>query len=147
MLRLEHSVVIDRPRELVFAFVTNTENVPKWKKRLVEVRPITSGPVGVGTTETHVSRFMGRRFEVDHEITEYDSGHKVRFRTTSGPFPSEGQFMLQDVEGGTRLTIVSEAEPHGMFRLLAPVLRWVAKRRLERDLALLKSVLEGASRC
>ncbi len=58
MFRLEHSVVINRPIEQVFEYVTNIENAPKWKSRLLEVTRTSEGPVGVGTTTTHVGQFL-----------------------------------------------------------------------------------------
>ncbi len=142
MLRFEHSVVIDRPRRLVFDFVTDPEHVKKWKKGLVEIRRISPGPVGTGTTEIHVGQFLGRPLEVKRELTEYEPDRKVHYRTTSGLFPAEGQLTFEDVEGGTRLTVVSEAKPRGLFRVLLPILRWVGKRRLKGDFAALKSLLE-----
>jgi hypothetical protein len=128
---------------LVFDFVTDPEHVKKWKKGLVEIRRISSGPVGASTTEIHVGEFMGRRLEVSREITEYERDRKVRYRTTSGLFPAEGQLTFEDVEGGARLTVVSEAKPRGLFRVLVPTLQWVGKRKLKRDFAALKSVLEA----
>lgn len=59
MIRVEHSVLIARPVEEVFAYVTRAESVPEWKRGLEAVRRETTGPPGVGTRETHVSEFLG----------------------------------------------------------------------------------------
>jgi hypothetical protein len=46
----------------------------------------------VGTTAREVSRFLGRRIEVDSTITEFRPGRRLAYRTSSGPFPFDGAF-------------------------------------------------------
>lgn len=132
-MRVEHSVIIHQTRDVIFGYVSDGRNIPSWKKGLIEVRRITPGPAGVGTIDVHVSEFMGRRDEVKHEITAFEENHLVEFRTVSGPFPSTGRFIFVDNEKGTRVTVISEAEPSGIYRLLAPIMVWIAKRQLKRD--------------
>ena len=144
-MRVEQSVIIHQPRDLVFAYVSDGSNIPTWKKGLVEVQRITPDPTGVGTIDVHVSEFMGRKDEVEHEITAYELNHYVEFRTVSGPFPSSGIFTFADDDVGTRVTVISEAEPSGIYRLLAPLMVWIAKKQLKRDLNFLKEALEGES--
>jgi uncharacterized protein YndB with AHSA1/START domain len=141
-LTVTHSVTIDRPVEVVFDYLADNDNVTRWKKGLVEVRRTSEGPPGVGTTEVHVSEFLGRRSEVGHEITEYEPGRLMAFKTTSGPFPATGRFILDGAGGGTRLTIETEGEAHGVYALLGPLLAWLSKRQLQRDFGLLKARLE-----
>ncbi len=143
MLRVAHSIAIGRPREAVFEFVTNPENVTRWKKGLVAVRRRTPGPSGVGTIDTHVGEILGWRSEVDHEITEYEPNRYMKFKTLDGPFPSRGRFTFEDFNGGTRVSVVSEGSARGIYRVLAPLMAWVAGRRLKRDFSDLKSLLES----
>jgi uncharacterized protein YndB with AHSA1/START domain len=142
-MRVEQSVIIHQPREQVFAYVSDAENIPTWKKGLVEVRRITPGPTGVGTIDVHVSEFLGRKDEVRHEFTAYEVNRSVEFKVASDPFPSTGKFTFEDSDSGTLVTVRSEAEPTGVYRLLAPVLVWIAKRQLVFDLNYLKQALEG----
>ena len=67
MIKVEDSVVIERPVEDVFAYVADQTNAPHWQAGLVEVRRTTDGPVGVGARHTAVRTFMGRRMEVSNE--------------------------------------------------------------------------------
>ena len=55
------SVVIARPVEEVFAFVTDARNNPQWQASsgLRRTEQIPEEPVGVGTRITEVWRFMG----------------------------------------------------------------------------------------
>ena len=61
MIKAEQTVVIDRPIEEVFAYVTDQTNTPYWQAGLVEVQRTTAGPIGVGTKHTFVRNFMGRQ--------------------------------------------------------------------------------------
>ena len=46
MPKIEMSIVINRPVEEVFAFLSDFENNPKWQATSVEARKISEGPVG-----------------------------------------------------------------------------------------------------
>jgi hypothetical protein len=50
----ENTVLIARPIEDVFAFLSDLENVPKWNYAIVETRKVSEGPIGVGTTYQQV---------------------------------------------------------------------------------------------
>ena len=43
MTKLEQSVVINRPTEEVFAFVTDIEKLPQWMSELVEAKQTSEG--------------------------------------------------------------------------------------------------------
>jgi Polyketide cyclase / dehydrase and lipid transport len=58
MARFQHSVVINRPAERVFAFVSDFENDPPWSG-VAQVRRSPAGPVGVGTTFRLRQQFLG----------------------------------------------------------------------------------------
>jgi uncharacterized protein YndB with AHSA1/START domain len=49
MTRFQQSVVINRPLEQVFAFVSDLENDPQWTPGAV-MRRTSQGQLGVGTT-------------------------------------------------------------------------------------------------
>ena len=88
-LRLEHSVVIDRPVEEVFAFITNPKNDLRWERRVVESTHTSGGPGGVGTTGRKVRRFLGLRFTTNYELTAFESDRKLAAKTAYGPIPVE----------------------------------------------------------
>lgn len=148
MLIVEEHININRPAEQVFSFVTDHERIPQWKKGLVEVRRTTAGPVGVGTLDIHVSEFMGRRDEVAHELVAFEPPHRVAYRTVSGPFPGRGYFTFiplpegEGESGITQVTLHSEGDPGGIYRILGPVLAAISRRQLRRDLQNLKKLLE-----
>ena len=143
MVEVEVSAVINRPVEEVFAFVTRIENWNQWDTQLAEVKKTSEGPVGVGTTWQEVRHFMGRRMESTNEITEYEPNRKLSFKSTSGPFPVEGGYTFESVEGGTKFTVKGQAETGGFFKLADPIVRRAVKGQLETINANLKELLEA----
>jgi hypothetical protein len=50
MSATEQSVIINRPVEEVWKFISNIENAPKWDRGVLAGHQISKGPPGVGTT-------------------------------------------------------------------------------------------------
>jgi hypothetical protein len=63
MARFKQSVVINRPVEQVFVFVSDLENDPPWSGA-AGMRRTSPGPVGIGTTFRQRDRFLGRRLDL-----------------------------------------------------------------------------------
>src|SRR5512143_291695 len=104
MPKIELSIVINRPVEEVFAFLSDFENNPKWQSTSVEARKISEGPVGAGTTYQAVTTILGRRINSEQEITQYEPNRLVARKSTAGPFPFEVEVKFERAEGGTRVT-------------------------------------------
>jgi uncharacterized protein YndB with AHSA1/START domain len=143
MATLETSIVINRPIEEVFAFVSNPENYPKWFSASREVQITSDGPTGVGTTFRTVVTFLGRRIEGEIEFTAYEPNRSYAEKVKSGPFPVENRVTFERVEGGTRVTTSQVAEPGGFFKLAEPLLMRMIKRQFEADGANLKDLMES----
>ena len=142
MLCVAESVIIHRPISEVFAFVTTPENSSRWQSATVETKMITPGPVGVGTRMSHVGKFMGRRIQVTASVTEYVPNRRYRYDSV---FRSTAYFLrytFETAEEGTKLTLDSEIEPTGMFKLLAPLIVRMTERMYRKDLDKMKQVLE-----
>ena len=66
-------------------------------------------------------------------------------RTSEGPFPMETTYTWQPAgDGKTRMTLRNRGEPAGFGKLVAPLMAGAMRRANEKDLARLKSILEGA---
>ncbi len=143
MAQLDIGIVINRPIEEVFAFLSNPENGPKWSSNSGEVTITSGGPLGVGTTYRSARTFLGQRIESETEITEYEPNWKYSTKSISGPFPMESSVTFEPVEGGTRVTGTLVGEPGGFFKLAEPVLVSRIKQQFEADLAKLKDMMES----
>lgn len=142
MIRIEQSVVINRPIGEVFAFVSDPEKMSFWMSELVEAKQTSEGPVGVGTTASAVANPLGRRVESNQEVTAYELNRKFAIKSTSGPIASEDEFSFGSVAGGTKVTRMTKAELGGFFRLAEPLSVRMLKRQFETNFANLKDLLE-----
>lgn len=146
MLKVAQSVVIRGPVDEVFAFVTAPENNIKWQSSTVETKRITPGPVGVCTKMSHVGKFMGRRVEVTATVTEFVPNHRYRYDSS---FRSTAYFLrytFEPVEEDTRLTLDTEMDLAGMFRMLAPLVARMTRSMYCKDLDTMKKVLEPGTK-
>ena len=143
MVKIEGSVVINRPIEEVFAYLTRPENGLQFRAGLLEAEQTSEGPMGVGTTFREVEQFLGRRTETTYEVTEYEPNSKFAFRATSGPMPAEVSETFEPVEGSTRVAFTMEFELGGLFKLAEPVVARMAKRQVEADIGNAKDLLEA----
>ena len=143
MATLELSIVINRPLEEVFAFVSNPENSPKWILGISELTIASAGPIGVGSTYRSVFTFLGRRIETEAEFTEFEPNHSFAQKSKSGPFPVQNRVNFERDQGGTRVTLTLAGEPGGFFKLAEPLLVGMIKRQFEADFANLKDLLDA----
>ena len=142
MVSVTENILIDRPTEEVFAFIGNYENDPKWRAGVFEMRHDPPGEAQVGTKTREVMRFMGRRTVNCAEVVEYEVGHKTAFSTIAGPISASG-YRLTEREGKpTRFTYHAHSELSGLYQLLSPLIVWAFRRRVQTDLARLKTLLE-----
>jgi uncharacterized protein YndB with AHSA1/START domain len=139
-MRIEYTVVIDRPPADVFGYLTDVKRLPEWQASAIEVRH--EGSMAVGTQIREVRNFLGRRAESTLEVTEYEPDRKFSLRVVSGPLPFEVRHTLTPENGGTRLDWVGEAETSRYPRIAVRMVARTAERQFTSDLERLKRLLE-----
>jgi len=139
----ELSIVINRPIEEAFGFLSNLENDVKWRSEWVETRYTSGEALGVGATFCLTGEFLGRRVPTNYEVIEYEPNLSAAWKTVSGPLPLTFQRTFERVEGGTRFTIRYEPEMGGFFKLVMPLLAGSVKRQHEGDLRKVKELMEA----
>jgi uncharacterized membrane protein len=145
MINVEVSIVINRPVAEVFDFLSNMENNMKWRTSQQEVTKLSEGPIGVGTTYRMVNHVLGRRLETEAEVIEYEPNRKYTTRDKSENLPLKAQRIFEAVEGGTRVTLILQADPSGVFKIAAPLFATMAKRSIESDITNLKDLMEAGA--
>ena len=72
---------------------------------------------GVGSTyKQGVKGPGGRRIDADYRITTYEPNSRLAFEAIAGPVRPAGEYLLEEVDGGTRLTFTLNAELGGNKR-------------------------------
>jgi uncharacterized membrane protein len=100
VLEFENTIRIDRPVEEVFAFLSDFENIPKWNYYVLEVRQLSEGLIGVGTTYHQVRKSD----QQDLRVIEFEPGHTVAVKTLPQSSPDlEMRFTLYEEGITTRV--------------------------------------------
>lgn len=141
-MNLSHSIVVNAPIDKVFQAFTDPEIRLKWFTSEHEIRGYEP-PLGVGSEWETVSTFMGRDMTTKYTMKEYEPPH-LDIRTLQGPALGEVQHVVEEVEGGVKVTIMFKGEMKGFLAsLAAPLIKNQAKKDMEKDLDSLKAFVEG----
>lgn len=142
MINLDLGVLIDRPMKIVFAFISNPNNMSKWNSAVVSLEQTSPGAVGVGTKFKSVGEMMGRRIEGEMQITAYEPDSKCGFQINAGPMKVDLTMTFKTVGTGTKVSLNAQGNPGGIFKLAEGVMAGQVKSMMEGNLARLKEVLE-----
>jgi uncharacterized membrane protein len=142
MEQFRTSVVIRRPVEEVFTFVSNYQNSPQWVSGGLEHTKVSAGPIGVGTVIRTTGRTMGLRIEATRIVTAYEPYARYAFKSEYRRVPLTTTFLFEPTQGDTRLTIVVDGEPADLFKAATPLVLGTIRQQFEGDLRRLKTLLE-----
>jgi ligand-binding SRPBCC domain-containing protein len=95
MLRVESTEVINRPIEEVWSYISDPRKTPEYSRSAREREILSAGPIGKGTRYRNVDRLLGRRFEYEAEVIEYDAPTRWVGRVVNGPVEAEWQETLE----------------------------------------------------
>ena len=135
-------IVVNRPIEEVFTVLSNLENDLKWRNEWVDAKKATESPISVGTRFSMFANAFGRRTETIYETIQYEPNQVVTWKAMSGPLPLTFHRILEQVEGGTRLTIKYQVELRGIMKLVMPLMVGSVIRQHEGDLRKVKELFE-----
>ena len=142
-MRVDVQIVINRPVEDVFSYITNFENNPKWQSGMVSCTFTTEPPVDEGSRYTQVAQFMGRTIESKFLVTRFIPNERIEFETTESTFPIQIVRSVKPLENGiTQVDAIISGQPGGLMKLFSPLVQPMMRRSIEADYARLKALLE-----
>src|SRR4029078_1097347 len=112
-----HEVTIRRPASEVFAFIADGLNGPKWRSGITDIALVSGSGLGA-TYKQGVKGPGGRRGGADYRVTTYEPNTRLAFEAIAGPVRPRGEYLLEEVDGGTRLGFAPHAELGGIKKLL-----------------------------
>jgi uncharacterized protein YndB with AHSA1/START domain len=140
-IKIEHSVVINRPVEDVFAYASDPQKLTEWQNGLIRVEGDSQMAEGAVTTE--VRKVMGREMETQMECVTFEPPTKFSSRSLSGPVKMTFTQTSKPVDGGTQVDVLVEGEPGGFFGVAGPILKRSVQKDVEKDYAKLKEIMES----
>jgi len=145
MIKFDKSIIINRPVEEVWKFISNVENIPKWNRGTRKGRVTSEGKTGVGSTVQYLRQFLGRQMLVKLRVSEYVPNTMISIAISAGSVTAQTGFTFESVEGRTRLTHPSEIELGGWWKSIIPILIPMLERDGREDMANIKRLIEVPS--
>jgi len=147
MGHIESKMSVKVPVETAFDYIANPANRPEWLDTTLEVKNISEGPIGVGTSWTEVAKIAGRTVEQVRTVTEYERPRRyVMEFAVFGAKTGKFDITFEPEAGGTRIAFIFD------YTLPAAALGKIAdkvllERRLSKtfghDTSTLRMVLES----
>lgn len=135
---------IARPREQVAAFASDPANATRWYANITSSKPLSPGPLALGSRIAFCAKFLGRRLDYTYEVVDYTPGERFVMRTADGPFAMETTYAWHDNgAGATTMTLRNRGSPSGFASIMAPAMEAAMRRANRKDLSRLKAVLES----
>ncbi|HKY50681.1 MAG TPA: SRPBCC family protein [Candidatus Limnocylindria bacterium] len=144
-MRVEASLVIERPKATVFRFVAreHVRNHPRWDPD-IQLRADSESPIGVGTIIRRRNSRSGRPVEGTMEVVEFEPDDSFGTVIREGTAQVLGRSTFEAVSPGrTRLTISADlpSMPAGEEPLGADSTRLA--KLMERSVARIKELIEA----
>jgi len=143
---IKASIIIDKPVDEVFAYVTDVKTWPRWESGLLEAEQTSDGPLNVGTTFRGMNQVLGQRMAWTSEVTNYIPCKSWGQKIISKGWSTEERLAFEPFQGGTtKFSLVSKLESGGLLRLFAPFVARKMQEQIEKNLLRLKAILEAHS--
>ena len=142
MPTVEENIDIAIPPQLVFNFLSKSENITVWDSSVVHAEAIGDEPVGLGTRAKGTSKIVGKKFDWTTEVGEFQPPSRLVSRSVDGTLEFTVTSTLEPEGDGTRLTYRIDAASGlgGVFGKLAD--RFVEKAQARTVRANLETLAE-----
>lgn len=142
MINLATSVVVYRPIQFVFDFISTSENDFQWQYGTLDSARVSEGAIGVGAFFRSIGHLMGRRIQGTFEVTAYEANKKYGFKSLSGPLETETLYTFEIARGSTKINVSTRATVADFFQVHENMLEKQLRKQLRENLAMLKGILE-----
>lgn len=142
---IDETVVIPRPPGVVFDFLVQAGNLPRWDSSMLECAQVGSGTVTVGTRYRGVSLVLGRRVEWTTEVVEFVPGARTTSKSVDGPLAFTVSYEVSPSPAGTtlRYRLAAESGLGGAFgRAIEPIVHRAQTKVVQANLGTLAGLLQ-----
>ncbi|MEM7339646.1 MAG: SRPBCC family protein [Actinomycetota bacterium] len=145
-MRVNASIEIDRPADVVFGYVADMAKNPTWQSGQQQCTWTSEPPIRVGSTYDQIARFAGRTISSSFEVTEFDPPRTIRIVSTAGTMPIDVTRTVEALgENRARVSADVAGDPPAAMKLLGPLLKRMVGSNVRKDYERLKELLEAPS--
>ena len=102
---LREELIVDRPLQEVWEFISDFANSEAWDPGVASARKVTEGDVRVGTRYALQVVFNGKEMPMTYEVTEYEPTRRVVLHGDGSPITAVDDIRFTATpEGGTKIT-------------------------------------------
>ncbi len=131
-MRLQKTVIIDKPRDAVFDYLSDFTTTTEWDPGTV-VTTNHHGDGGVGTTYLNTSTFLGRKTQLTYIVREFIPRERIRLRAENKTVIAVDTMTFRSTDAGTEVTSQlnsrSKARPVSSPRCSGPPSNGSANKR------------------
>lgn len=145
MAHAENEITIQKPASVVYAFLADGLNNPKWRTGVqrIELRSGTAGREGAIYSQT-LAGPKGRAIPGDYQITSGQPGKLLEFKVIAGPARPVGRYVLSEADGQTTVHFALDLKLPLVMRVMDGLVRKTMEAEVA-QLRKLKAVLEAAA--
>jgi hypothetical protein len=145
MPHLDETIVINRPADEVWAYLTDFFNAPRMSgSGIIGLRQTSSGPLGVGSTLQGRRVVLGFETRNDFQITEWDPPRVLATTAAGRPFRSlVSRMTLEASPDGTRMVMRTQFELQPVLKLLWPFMAPIIRGRMHASYVRSKALIEA----
>lgn len=145
MAKVDGELIIARPVEVVFDYVADQTNEPRYNAAMVRAEKDTPGPIGKGTRFKSAVRSGHRTRDMVIEFRDYDRPRLLASHTVMKEAEIDYVLTFEPASAGTHMRWSGNVHPKGALRLLTPAIGWMGARQEQRIWESMKRCLEGGS--
>jgi uncharacterized membrane protein len=137
------SVIIHRPIEDVYDFMSQPKNRLVYDPDLIDVRHSPDGPLKIGSEIVETRGMMGMKNDMVTIVAALEPNRLISYRAREGdPVSAFGHYQFESVPEGTQLTLNFTLAPKGFMKIAVPLWSGWLKKNIAKGLQNIKKVLE-----
>ena len=144
-MNTQASIDIQRPVDVVFAYLIDPRHRAEWLSGTAEVEELTPGPIAIGKRWRFNARPRGKQVTIETEVVAFEPGRRLTERIVKGPLSGEISATFESVGSATRVTAQAvDVKLNGALRLFQRMVATRLEQRLSNGLRDVKRTLEKA---
>jgi len=145
MVTIKDTIVVERPVEAVWRFVSDPNYTPRWFEGACVIRRAPEGSLAIGATFEVAVQAGGVSQVIGARCTVLDQNRTVAWQFTSGPTEHSTDTWCTEAVGEslTRLTRAFDLRVSGVWTLLQPIIVQGTRKAHAAEIKNVKRILES----